>query len=84
MYKYITYAFLRRVLVCDFSDYARICYANFGDRVKYWATLNEPWVSAVIGYGTGTHAPGIAEPREGPYKGIYTYKDGDHHSYHAC
>ena len=29
-----------------------------GDRVTYWATHNEPWCSAFLGYGSGIHAPG--------------------------
>jgi beta-glucosidase len=29
-----------------------------GDRVPYWTTLNEPWCSAYLGYGSGVHAPG--------------------------
>ncbi|KAI3878458.1 hypothetical protein MKW92_040040 [Papaver armeniacum] len=27
----------------DFKDYAELCYKEFGDRVKHWITLNEPW-----------------------------------------
>lgn len=36
-----------------------------GDRVKYWITLNEPWCSALLGYGIGVHAPGIKDIKSG-------------------
>ena len=42
-----------------FEEYSRICFEEFGDRVKVWITLNEPWVTAVLGYGLGSHAPGV-------------------------
>lgn len=42
-----------------FADYADLCFREFGDRIKNWITLNEPWVSAVLGYGSGDFAPGI-------------------------
>jgi beta-glucosidase len=35
-----------------------------GDRVKNWITLNEPWVSAFIGYREGRHAPGHTDMHE--------------------
>lgn len=41
-----------------FADYAAICFEAFGDRIKHWLTLNEPWCSAVLGHGIGIHAPG--------------------------
>ena len=41
-----------------FADYAKAMFQNFGDRVKMWTTLNEPWVSAFLGYGNAYHAPG--------------------------
>lgn len=41
-----------------FAEYARLTHAILGDRVRYWTTLNEPWCSAFLGYGSGTHAPG--------------------------
>jgi len=45
-----------------FADYSTIVHGKFADRIGMWATLNEPWVSAFLGYGTGIHAPGIALP----------------------
>ena len=41
-----------------FADYAAIVGAALGDRVHTWTTLNEPWCSAYLGYGSGAHAPG--------------------------
>ena len=41
-----------------FADYAAIAGAALGDRVHTWTTLNEPWCSAYLGYGSGGHAPG--------------------------
>lgn len=50
-----------------FADYARICFENFGDRVKNWITLNEPWVVSIFGYGNGVMAPGRRSDTE-PYQ----------------
>jgi len=41
-----------------FAEYAGIVADRLGDRVKHWITLNEPWVSSVVGYAIGRHAPG--------------------------
>jgi len=41
-----------------FAEYARICFAAFGDRVKNWITMNESWVMAILGYYDGVFAPG--------------------------
>jgi beta-glucosidase len=38
-----------------------VVYDRLGDRVKHWATLNEPWCTAFHGYGTGQHAPGLCD-----------------------
>lgn len=57
---------LNREIVPRFGNYARICFEQFGDRVKNWITLNEPWCSAVLGHGIGMHAPGRINNEE-PY-----------------
>ncbi|MBL7254604.1 GH1 family beta-glucosidase [Paractinoplanes lichenicola] len=45
-----------------FAEYSQIVHARLGDRVKTWTTLNEPWCSAYLGYGSGVHAPGKQDP----------------------
>ena len=45
----------------SFADYATLCARRFGDRVDFWATHNEPWCAAHLGYETGIHAPGRLE-----------------------
>ncbi len=41
-----------------FGEYAEVVGAALGDRVALFTTLNEPWCSAYLGYGSGVHAPG--------------------------
>ncbi|WP_213815666.1 GH1 family beta-glucosidase [Glaciihabitans sp. dw_435] len=45
-----------------FAEYAAIVGKELGDRVATWTTLNEPWCSAYLGYGSGAHAPGVMSP----------------------
>ncbi|WP_329117646.1 GH1 family beta-glucosidase [Streptomyces sp. NBC_01465] len=45
-----------------FAEYAHIVGEALGDRVEQWITLNEPWCSAFLGYGSGVHAPGRTDP----------------------
>ena len=44
-----------------FAEYAAIVYGALHDRVDWWATLNEPWCSAFLGYCSGTFAPGRSD-----------------------
>ena len=46
------------MIVGPFAEYASIVARRLGDRVTRWITLNEPRTHALIGYGTGRHAPG--------------------------
>jgi beta-glucosidase len=47
-----------------FSEYADLVSRSLGDRVKHWMTLNEPHVSAIVGYLEGGHAPGHTDLHE--------------------
>jgi beta-glucosidase len=47
-----------RDTVDAFANYADVVSARLGDRVKHWATHNEPWCSSIIGYFNGDFAPG--------------------------
>jgi len=42
----------------DYQDYAELCFKEFGDRVKYWVILNEPWSYSLFGYANGRTALG--------------------------
>jgi beta-glucosidase len=44
---------------CDaFAEFTDIATRRYGDRVRHWITINEPWCIAFLGYGLGIHAPG--------------------------
>ncbi|KAJ3544061.1 hypothetical protein NM688_g5783 [Phlebia brevispora] len=45
-------------IVKDFVNYAKVLFDAYGDIVKHWITLNEPWCISVLGYGNGIFAPG--------------------------
>ncbi|PKH86675.1 GH1 family beta-glucosidase [Colwellia sp. Bg11-28] len=50
---------LNRETAYEFRNYANLISKVFGHRVHAYATLNEPFCSAFLGYEVGTHAPGI-------------------------
>ncbi|MEU5098456.1 GH1 family beta-glucosidase [Streptomyces sp. NPDC020996] len=44
-----------------FAAYAALAAERYGDRVRRWITLNEPYCSAFVGHAEGRHAPGTRE-----------------------
>lgn len=54
-----------------YADYVGVVARRLGDRVKHWATFNEPNNVAYRGYGEGDHAPGI-KSRDAVWRAIHT------------
>ncbi|GAQ83224.1 Beta-glucosidase [Klebsormidium nitens] len=54
---------LNEQAVLDFREYARVCFREFGDRVKHWLTFNEPMTFSNLGWGEGIMAPGRSSDR---------------------
>ena len=52
-----------RAIIPHFARYAETMVNALGDRVKSWMVFNEPAVFTHLAYLTGTHAPGIRDPR---------------------
>ncbi|KAH9710296.1 Beta-glucosidase 12 [Citrus sinensis] len=50
--------FLSPKIVKDFVDYGDFCFKTYGDRVKLWASMNEPNGMVMNGYNGGSFAPG--------------------------
>ncbi len=44
-----------------FAEYAGVVGKACGDRINYWITHNEPFVTAMLGYYLGMHAPGVQD-----------------------
>jgi len=44
-----------------FAEYAHLMAERFGDRIKNWVTINEPFCSAWLGHLYGVMAPGIKD-----------------------
>lgn len=47
-----------------FEHYARVCFDRFGDRVRYWATFNEPKWFVMSGYLIGNYPPALQDPEK--------------------
>ncbi|KAF8006476.1 hypothetical protein BT93_K0696 [Corymbia citriodora subsp. variegata] len=54
-----------RKIVEDFTAYADVCFREFGDRVRYWVTVNEPNIFSIGGYDQGIVPPKRCSPPYG-------------------
>lgn len=52
---------LNRATSDAFVEYVGVVVHAFGDRVKDWITLNEPFCSSYLSYNAGVHAPGLRD-----------------------
>ena len=50
-----------REVVQAYTEYAKVCFELFGDRVKYWTTFNEPIVPVEGGYLYNFHYPKVKD-----------------------
>ncbi|KXN91793.1 Beta-glucosidase 1A [Leucoagaricus sp. SymC.cos] len=55
---------LDREIVNDFVHFGKVCFNAFGDLVKNWITVNEPWIISMLGFNLGNFAPGRTSNRE--------------------
>jgi beta-glucosidase len=51
----------KRDTIEAYTRYADVTVSRLGDRVKYWATFNEPWCISILSHQIGEHAPGIQD-----------------------
>ncbi|KAL8542391.1 hypothetical protein ACS0TY_003310 [Phlomoides rotata] len=56
-------SFLSPLIIDDYKDFADLCFHEFGDRIKHWITLNEPYTFTNYGYNEGILAPGRCSNR---------------------
>ncbi|OCT96025.1 klotho [Xenopus laevis] len=59
---------LNDYMVDIFRDYAEACFRLFGEEVKFWITIDNPYVVAWQGYSTGNVPPGIKGGKLQGYK----------------
>ncbi|KAE9038246.1 hypothetical protein PR003_g5993 [Phytophthora rubi] len=54
-------------IVRHYVDFATLMFQEFGDKLDYWTTFNEPYSFVTQGYGTGVHAPGFTGSENNTY-----------------
>ncbi|WP_371862543.1 glycoside hydrolase family 1 protein [Mesobacillus foraminis] len=52
-----------RQIVGDFTNYAVELFKRYGDRVKYWVSLNEQNIFTALGYKMALHPPGVKDEK---------------------
>jgi 6-phospho-beta-glucosidase len=52
-----------RQIVEDFTNYSVELFKRFGDRVKYWVSLNEQNIFTMFGYRMAAHPPGVKDDK---------------------
>jgi beta-glucosidase len=55
----------RRGVVDDYAAYADLVTRRYGDRIKNWMTINEPWTFCWSGHASGEDAPGYRDGVKG-------------------
>ncbi|XP_031639720.1 myrosinase 1-like, partial [Contarinia nasturtii] len=74
--------FANSAIVQYFEEYANLLFNRFGDRVKYWITINEAAEFCVKGYGGKIHAPGINAHGKGEYLCVHNALKSHAVAYH--
>ncbi|AGX04737.1 aryl-phospho-beta-D-glucosidase [Bacillus infantis NRRL B-14911] len=52
-----------RQIIGDFTAYSTELFKRFGDRVKYWVSLNEQNIFTMFGYRNSMHPPGVKDDK---------------------
>lgn len=70
-------------IVDYFEDYVRVAFEYFGDRVKWWITMNEPLNICYEGYGELKKAPALNSTGIGNYLCMHNLLKAHARAYHV-
>ncbi len=59
-----------RSTVDAYEEYVRVCFEEYGERVNYWATVNEPNYETLCCYCIGNYPPNVQD-QERRWKAMY-------------